>query len=501
MGSLILWNCEPDADQLGSQFFQNGAEGTIQAFPLIAYNVLNGDSIRVDNARLQQATLGAFKEPQFGLQKSDYVSQMRLSVFAPEFGTNPILDSAVLVIKPYYAPDSTTVTTTDDYIYPVGAVPAKKVVTTYPVYKFGKTKIGTKTILNIKVHEVTEFLAGNSTEIRSTRNVTTGQLLGSKAFNGDINSIKIIKDADNSTLFERTPTLRIALDSTFFQTKIIAKQGAPELGDVASFIRYIKGIKISVAENDGFIFNFDPNTVVINLYYKKDKVEGTTTTREDGSLAIDLGNENTHFNQITFDRTGTPSATAGTDDVNGVAKLYAQGMGGPGIGLKIPAATIATIKDMYKNDKIGIVSAKLRIYTDVATWNNNYKKPNYFTVKEKDLNTFLVDMKDLAITGVYSLIKSHDLTKNPAYYDIGITQTFKNIIEKEATARDFILNIGDYTIDPVTSKLNGDLAVYGTVNTQQLYNTRSYTPNRAVFVGTDPANENSAKLMIIYGKK
>ena len=501
MGSLILWNCESDADQLGSQFFQNGAEGTEQAFPLIAYNVLNGDSIRVDNARLQQATLGAFKESQFGLQKSDYVSQMRLSVFAPEFGTNPILDSAVMVLTPYYAADSVAVTTTEDYIYPIGAVPAKKVVSTYPVYKYGKTKIGTKTVLNIKVNEVTEFLGGNSVDLRSNKNVTTGQLIGSKAFNGDISSIKVTKDADNSVVYERLPTLRIPMDSTFFQTKILAKANSPELGDVASFIRYIKGVKISVAENDGFIFNFDPNSVVINLYYKKDKVDGTTTTREDGNFSIDLGNQNTHFNQITFDRTGTPSATAGTDDINGVPKLYAQGMGGPGMGFKIPAATVATVKDMFKNDKIGIVSAKLRIYTDAATWNNNYKKPNYFTVKEKDLNTFLVDMQDLATTGVYRLIKSYDVTKNPAYYDIGITQTFKNIIEKEATSRDFILNIGDYTVDPITSKLNGDLQVYGTANTQQLFNTRSYTPTRAVFVGTDPTNEKSAKLMIIYGKK
>lgn len=501
MGSLILWNCEPDSDQLGSQFFQNGVQGTEQSFPLIAYNVLNGDSIRVDNIRLQQATLGAFNEPQFGLQKSDYVSQMRLAVFAPEFGTNPVLDSAVLVLTPYFSSDSATITTVDDYIYPIDAVPAKKVVTSYPVTKYGKTKMGTKTIFNIKIHEVTEFLGGNSTEVRSNKNVTTGALLGSKVFNGDITSIKITKDSDNSTIYERTPTIRIPLDSTFFQTKIIAKGGSPELANAASFIRYLKGIKLSVVENDGYIFNFDPNSVAINLYYKKDNVEGTTTTREEASFPIDLGNSNTHFNQITYDRTGTPSATAGTDAVNGVPKIYAQGMGGPGMGLKIPAATIATIKDMFKNEKIGIVSANLRIYTDEVSWNNNYNKPSTFTVKEKDLNTFLTDMTDLAYSGLYQLVKSYDLKKNPAYYDIGITQTFKNIIEKEATARDFILNIGDYTVDPATSRLMGDLSVYGTVNTQQLYNTRSFTPNRAVFVGTDSANPKSAKLMIIYGKK
>ena len=69
IGSLILWNCEPEADMLGSQFFQNGAQGTESLYDVIAYNVNNDNKIRTDNARLQSATLGAFNEPQFGLQK------------------------------------------------------------------------------------------------------------------------------------------------------------------------------------------------------------------------------------------------------------------------------------------------------------------------------------------------------------------------------------------------------------------------------------------------
>ena len=83
IGSLILVNCEPDADQLGSQFFQDGAKGTEASYPIIAYNNNNNDSIRTDAARLQNATLGAFTEPQFGLQKSAYVTQVRLSGIQP----------------------------------------------------------------------------------------------------------------------------------------------------------------------------------------------------------------------------------------------------------------------------------------------------------------------------------------------------------------------------------------------------------------------------------
>lgn len=466
IGSLILYSCEPDADMLGSQFFQNGAQGTESLYDVIAYNVNNNDTIRTDNQRLQSATLGAFNEPQFGLQKSSYVSQVRLPSYSPDFGTNPVLDSAVLVIKPLYAADSAKTTTAEDYVYPVGAVPAKKVVTTYPVSKYGKTKIDGKTIFNIKVNEVNDFLGVNSDKIYSDRNVSTGTLLGSKIFDGSISAIKITKDSDNSDLYVRDASLRIPLDSTFFQNKIITKGSSPELADAASFIRYIKGLKVSVAENDGYIFNFDPNSVLINLYYKKDKVESGTTTREDGVFTLDLGSSNTHFNLITYNRAGTPvmSAVAVQDTINGSAKVYAQGMGGPGIGLKIPETTIAAIKDMYNKDKIGIISAKIRLYTDVVSWSNNYQKPSYFVVKQKDLNTYLEDMSALAFTGLYNLVKTYDLDKNPAKYEIGITQTFKNVIEKEAKSRHFILNVGSYTFDQNGSLLGSFYPELGAQN-------------------------------------
>lgn len=501
IGSLILWNCEPDADQLGSQFFQDGAEGTQTPYDIIAFNVNNGDTIRTDASRLQSATLGAFRESQFGLQKSAYVSQVRLSSYNPDFGANAVIDSAVMVINPSYATDSIKTTTTEDYIYPDGAVPAKKVVNTFPVLKYGRTKVNEKTVFNIKVHEVTDFLYANTDKVYSNKTAAVGSVIGSKVFNGDISAIKITKDTDNSDLYIREATLRIPMDSAFFQNKIISKSSSPDLSDAASFIRYFRGIKISVDENDGYLFNFDPNSVVINLYYKKDRVTDGVTTREQVVYPLDLGSANTHFSEITFDRAGTPSAAIATpltaqDTLQGQPKIFAQGMGGPGFGLKIPEATIAAIKDLYNTEKIGIISAKLRVYTDTESWSNNYKKPNYFVVKQKNLKTYLEDMTALAYTSAYSLVKGYDLDKNPGYYDIGVTQTFKNIIEKEVPARSFILNVGTYTSDAT-----GNLAGLQDPTMAQYYNTRAYTPNRVVLVGTQPGNEKSAKLILTYGKK
>lgn len=511
IGSLILWSCESDADQLGSQFFQDGAQGTQTPYDVIAYNVNNGDSVRVDNSRLQTATLGAFNEPQFGLQKSAYVSQVRLSSYDPDFGTNAVLDSAVLVIKPTYPTDSVTTTTDENYIFPEGSVAAKKVVTTYPISKYGKTKLNDgKTVFNIKVHEVTEFLGSNVDQVRSNRTVATGALIGGKVFKGDISGIKVTKDSDNSELYIREANLRIPMDSAFFQNKIIAKASSPELADVASFIRYFKGLKVSVDENDGYIFSFDPTSIVVNLYYKNDVVENGTTTRPQSVFSLDLGSSNAYFNEIKYNRAGTAAETAlaTIDQVNGDQKLFAQGMGGPGIGVRIPAATVAAIKQLYNDNKIGIISAKIRLYTDVQTWNNNYAKPNYFVVRQRDLTPaagepeyldgFLEDMSAMAYNSVYSLVKTFDLDKNPAYYDIGITQTFKNIIEKEAENQDLILNVGSYTSDSSSGSLMG--ALYPDLGAQN-FTTRAYTPNRAVFVGTNPTNDKKVQLLVAYGKK
>lgn len=512
IGSLILINCEPDADQLGSQFFQDGAQGTEASYPVIAYNINNGDTIRTDGSRLISATLGAFTEPQFGMQKSAYVSQVRLSGGNPDFGLNAKLDSAVLVIKPQYAADSVTTVTNEDYIYPDGAVAAKKVVSSYPIIKYGKTKISGKTLLNFKVHEVTDFLGSNADQIRSNKNVNTGAQIGSKTFDGNVHFVKVTKDADNSVLFERTPALRIPLDSTFFANKIISKASSPELADAASFIRYFKGIKVSVVENDGYILNFDPTLIELNLYYKNDKVTNGVTTREQAVYMLNMGASNTYFNQITYDRTGTPAATAlaNANQTTGDDKLFVQGMGGPGFGLRVPASDVATIKTLYNNSKIGIVSAKIRLYTDTGNWDNSYKKPESFVVRQRNLtpligeqeylNDYLVDMSALYGTGIYNLVKAYDLAKNPAYYDIGITQTFKNIIEKEAPNYDLVLNVGTYTTDSGGNLLG---SLYPSLVAQN-FNTRSFMPYRVVLAGTDlvnPTNPTSAKLMLTYSKK
>src|SRR5690606_3053554 len=232
--------------------------------------------------------------------------QVRPMEYDPVFGDNAVVDSAVLIIKPLYASDSSTVTTDENFVYSEENIPAKKVVTSYPVVKYGKQKRD----LTLRVHEVTEFLGAADQLSFSNRAVTYGTELGSKLFKGKISSTVITKDTDNSNLWSNDPSLRIPLSAAFFQQKIVDKEGSADLKDAASFIRHFRGVRISVDENDGYIFRFTPTNAEIILYYKYDKVENGTTTRPQLMKKFTLGDPNVRFGQYTYNRTDAPVSAA-----------------------------------------------------------------------------------------------------------------------------------------------------------------------------------------------
>ncbi len=513
-GSALLYNCEPDADTLGEQLFLDGAaQGNEQSFEVTAFNIDNNDSIRSDASKLTYGVLGAFDEEQFGMQKASYLTQLRLSTYDPDFGTNAQVDSVVLVMKPTYASDSVTTNTVDDnYTYTTdadGTVNAKKVVNTYPVLKFGKAK---KTF-HIRVQEVDDFLKGVSDSAKSNQVFAATTDLGSKEFKGDISSVAITKDDGGAALFTAsTPGIRIQLDKNFFQNKIIAKKGQPELKDASNFIRYFKGLKISVDESDGYLFQFSPNDMELIMYYKYDKTDVTPATRPQTTYTFALGSANTHIGNYVYNRSSTyKSAMLTSNSATGDAKLYTQGMGGASIGIKIPSGEIEKLKKLYDENKAAIISAKIRIYTD-PSWNNaNYAKPTALTFLQKykdptkinpntglplTITNYTDDLLNLSGLAGYTIYKSYDLDKNPAYYDFVVTKSVKDLVEKtdyDSTKRSTLY----FKIDMGSFQTNSD----GTGLAGYKFTTTPYNTSRAVFVGTQAGNANRVQLKVIYGTK
>ncbi len=512
LGSVILYNCEPDPDSLGEQLFLDGAaNGTESSFDVIAYNISNSDTIRADAntfvnlfgsnaATSSTAVLGAFTENQFGMQKATYFTQLRLPSYDPDFGTNPTVDSVVMVIKPTYAIDSIKTTTNEDYVYPDGNVAAKKVVNNFPITKFGKAKLnGGK--LTLKVHEVTEFMNGVNDAVYSNKKfaVDEANILGSKEIFGDVNSVVITKDADNTEILRTPVGIRIPLSADFFKQKIIDKKGQMELKDAANFIRHFRGLRVSVAESDGYLFQFTPNDIELIMYYKNEKVENGITTRPQSKYNFALGSANVHTGYYEYSRAGAAIQTyALGNSVNGDQKLYAQGMGGNSIGVKFPASTINQLKELYKTNKAAIITAKIRLYTDASVWSNKYPKPTVFTILQRDKDStgkettaFTTDYSVLGSASTFLPLRVYDLDKNPAYYDFTVTQSLKDIVEsgKDYSDKYFKIDLAQFL-----STSAGSLAGYK-------YTSRPFSMARAVFVGSDPSNTNKIQLRVTYGTK
>ena len=509
-GSALLYNCEPDADTLGEQLFLDGAaQGNEESYEAIAFNIDNHDTIRSDAGKLGAAVLGAFREDQFGMQKASYLTQLKLSSYDPDFGANAVVDSVVLVMKPTYASDSVTTTTDESYVFPGvdGNVDAKKVINSYPVAKFGKAK----RTFHIRVNEVTDFLKSASDTVKSNQTFAyDATALGTKEFKGNVKTVTITKDSDSSSLFRTTtPDIRIPLDKTFFQNKIIAKKDQPELQDASNFIRYFKGLRISVDENDGYLFQFAPDTMELIMYYKYDKVDGSTTTRPQTTYAFALGSGNAHIGHYEYDRINTPYATAmsSINNQTGDEKLFAQGMGGPSIGVKISADEIKKLKKLYNDKKAAIISAKIRIYTDPSWDNVNYAKPTAFTFLQrykdgkatdpnKTVTNFTDDLLNLSGLAGYTIYKSFDLDKSQAHYDFVVTKSIKDLVEKtdydstKSTTIYFKIDMGTF----LTNSAGTGLAGYK-------FTSSSYNTSRAVFVGTEAGNANRVQLKVIYGTK
>lgn len=515
-GSVLLYNCEPDPDSLGEQLFiKDATEGNEISYPLIAYNFNNNDSIRSDASKLintigspsSTAVLGAFSEDQFGMQKASYLTQLRLPTDNPDFGANAVVDSVVLAIRPnsaQYATDSVSApgpVDRTDFPSESGNIAVSIDKKTYPIYKYGKRKIGgSPALFNIRVHEVTTFLDANATPFtRSNISVDTGDLLGSGVFDGKVSSVTVTKKSDNSSVFTSNVGFRIKLDKNFFQSKIIAKKGQPELQDASNFTRYFKGLRISVDETDGYLFQFSPNDMEMIMYYKSDKTDANNVvTRPQTKLSFVLGAANAHIGQYAYNRTGSnlKSALDSSSKDNGDPKLYTQAMGGPSIAVKIPSETIDKLKTLYQNDKAAIISAKVRIYTDDVNWKNSYPKPTKPTLLQVDSfdtngapvsSAFTQDM----LAG-FIPVKSYDLDKNPAYYDFTITKTVKDIVESGKDNKVMIINLGEFL--PSSSSA---FAGYK-------YTSRAFAMDRAVFVGTDKTNPNNPKgiqLKVTYGTK
>ena len=523
--AFTVFSCEDDISDVGSGLIDNGSVADVTYVDVVSYNT-NNDSIRSDEFVLQSAALGVFEEPVFGRTKAKFITQARLNQFNPNFGANAEMDSVILSIPVYYKNNEADIEVDTTYLY-LGENETPTDTATIRIsrtYKLDSIYGQTNATMNLQVREVAQYLYSMDSTYYSNPAIASCQgcpnineievfpnVLGVTEIKNKITTHQVKKK--NASGDAPPVAIQVKLDKDYFKQKFIDNQNSSDLNDNSAFIRnFFRGIELSVQENQGFIFNFNPTSPHFNLtmHYHYDNPEEGDDTHLSDSFALNFssfwgGGYNVQISQFEHANRSSQFVNAYTNPntTTGDPRIYLAGMDGTKAVIKLNQEQLSEIRNNVLNNDWAIVGAELNLHIDdsynlktppfLFAWNqykdgNNWKSIN-FTDVSKFYNSY-----PLAV----QFNPQYDYTDNPKMYTIRITDYVKSIVERNEIYEDgsVILSMGNFLLSPNNA--------YSTVvnDTNPFYNNRAFNPYRVVLHGNNSEQEDKKlRLKIYYTKK
>lgn len=405
----ILSSCKKDPYSIGLDLLPPADTLNIRmndTSTIVAYSLLQ-DSIRTDKATT--GILGSLMDPFFGKTTASFYSQFYLSTEAPSFGTNPLLDSLILIL--YY---------TGSY----GDV---------------------STIQNVKVYEISEDFFYDSTYYSNKRLQTYSNVLANFSFKP--------RPSDSLTIagVKVAPQLRINLNhfSNYLGNKILSAPASALLTS-ADYVAFMKGLDVETTPlySGGALLSFDIANSVSKLviYYHNN---------EGDSLHFDMpiNAQCAYFNRIDHNKYIDASPdfkkeVLNHDTVTGRNKLFLQGLGGVWTKVRLPY-----IKNFEKGHPIAIHDALL-VVKNYETDTTLQPPPELTIIKRDSLGNIsnLIDYDEGA--GYYG--GTYNKTKRT--YSFRITRHLQQVILGTTKNYDLFIMVNNPTVNVLTPSrvmLNG----------------------------------------------
>jgi len=350
---------------------------------------------------------------------------------------------------------------------------------------------------------------------------------GQTLFDGEVqidkNELLIYREDDPETddideseeVKERlSPRIRIPLNSEFFQSKLIDKEGSIDLANYDNFNLYFKGIYINAYDFIDplmMILDFDSAEIVINYEYDKynknnteDDITDDTIDRESKDFKITFnGNKINLIKKEPF----SSEIINNINSTNTLAKIYLKG----GEGLM---AEIDLFKDSQGNDLLDdiksrpwlINEANLTFYVDRQTIDLNGGLIEPFRVYLYDLDTSL-PLVDYYIDETQGPRRSEkkinhggmleiDSDSHGIKYKIRISEHINNIVRKDSTNK----KLGLVLSSSITNILSTELK---TPTLESAPQTTVINPLGTVLYGPEPDQshyDKRLKLELFYSE-
>lgn len=319
----------------------------------------------VQTGALARYPLGYMNDPLFGTTDAS----LAISVNTPsdnfDFGTDPVLDSAILVL-PYSSQFYGDTTTS---IYSIDVRQLKDDISKAPSF------------LSNKTYPEESFLIGNK----------IGKIYPNTGF-----KVVDIVDKQSDTLKSVAPQIRVKLDKSFIASNLI---GQTKNLTVAQFLTYFKGLKVSVNKTSSsgnlgvMYFNLSSDQSAVELYYKRKNATDAAlidTVKTAFSISTDLS---PNAASVTHNYSGTPIETQLNNPTVQHSVTYLQGLAG--LRNKISFPYLKTLKD-----KIGkVVINKAELVIDISSGTNvaPYKAPYRLGLYRFDIASQRQDIPDRGI--------------------------------------------------------------------------------------------------------
>ena len=353
---------------------------------VVAYSVKQ-DSVRTDKAG--SLILGSIFDPIFGKTTSGFYSHVRLADDSPDFGTNPVLDSLVLMMfyNGYYG--------------------------------------DTLTRQNIKVYEISDDLVYDSVKFSNQDIGTYPTLLADQDF------VPNISDSVQVGTSKYAPHLRVNLSklTNYLGNKILSAP-ASALASNSAFIKFIKGLHVASTpvNQKGALLNFSINGNVSKLvvYFH----DGNDPAND--SLNFDMFLNESCGRFLHLDHNGYLDASQDLkqqilnhDTARGADKLFLQGMGGVKIKVNFPNF------DKIENGKVIAINDAVLELKNFET-DTTYSPPPTLTLVRQDSAGRIGYVIDEGEGSSY-FGGTYDAYKKTYYFRL--TQHMQNILQKVYTSK------------------------------------------------------------------
>lgn len=525
--TLSMFSCEDDISDVGSGMLDTGSSANVMYVDLIAYNT-NFDSIRSDEKVLQNGILGVYEEPVFGRTKARFYSQARLETVNPDFGINSEMDSVILTIPVFYKTGESDIVTDTTYLY-LGENEQPSDTSTIKIrrtYKLDSIYGRTDLPMTLQIREVGEYLYSQDTlyfsnpakRPRDQIDVIPYVINPEPAI--VTNQVKTfqVKKKNETTVQAPTVAIKVRLDKNYFKQKFI-DNGGSGLNDQATFIRNIfRGIELSVAEDQGFLFNFNPNGMALTMYYTYDNpVANTGQENYEARLQKTLGlsfagywaSPNAGFNvQINqYEHTNRSgqfvNSYTNPNTTSGDSRLYLNGLDGTKTVIKFNEDQLNQIRQNVLENDWAIVGAELHLHVDDSY---SLKKPPYlfawnrYWESDKEKNQNFTDLTEFYNSYPVSVQFNpiYNYKDDSKVYIIRITDYIKSIVEKNTIYEggSVMLSLGNFLLSPSSSYTS---LVSGT---DPYANNRAFNPHRVVLHGNATEQQDKKlQLKVYYTKK